>query len=50
MNIYIYVCVCMYTYMYAYGGLIGLALRVHFCHGRARVQERVFPQACRRAL
>ena len=27
------------------GGLVDLTLRVHFCHGRARVQERVFSQA-----
>jgi hypothetical protein len=30
--------------------LVGLALRVHFCHGRARIQERLFPQAYSRAL
>ena len=32
------------------GGLVGLALRVHYWHGRARVQERVYLEAYSRAL
>ena len=32
------------------GGLVGLALRVHYWHGRARVQERAYLEAYGRAL
>jgi len=38
------------TYMYPFEGSVGMALRVHICHGRARVQERIFAQAYSRAL